>query len=195
MNAFFLRPRPWQDEHRMCSTVFMKGRSCICDWSKNFSSSPSTTETKTICISIHQISEQQFSRLLIGSRNSEYPWIFTVLGRVSKWLLVSWQFQKITFVRKIKQLHQQIPRKRQHLACRCLQVDRKKNSCWICNKILKIWSPKHCQLKHDQTLTSDVFYLQKVPFWFLFNWFGKYKNSYPPQEPRSRCPKTTAKLI
>ena len=28
--------------------------------------------------SIYQISGQQFSRVLIGSRNSEYPWIFTV---------------------------------------------------------------------------------------------------------------------
>ena len=174
MNAFFLRPRPWQDEHRMCSTVFMKGRCCICDWSKNFSSSPSTTETKTISISIQKISEQQFSHLLIGPPNSEYPWIFTVLGRVSKWLLVSWQFQKITFLRKIKQLHQQIPRKRQHLACRCLQVDRKKKFLLNLQQNLKKWSPKHCQLKHEQTLTSDVFYLQKVPFWFLFNWFGKY---------------------
>ena len=30
-------------------------------------------------ISIYQISGQQFSRVLIGSRNSEYPWLFTVL--------------------------------------------------------------------------------------------------------------------
>ena len=29
--------------------------------------------------SIHQISGWQFSRVLIGSRSSEYPWIFTVL--------------------------------------------------------------------------------------------------------------------
>ena len=29
--------------------------------------------------SIYQISGQQFSRVLIGSRNSEYPWLFTVL--------------------------------------------------------------------------------------------------------------------
>ena len=28
--------------------------------------------------SIYQISGKQFSRVLIGSRNSEYPWIFTV---------------------------------------------------------------------------------------------------------------------
>ena len=29
--------------------------------------------------SIYQVSGQQFSRVLIGSRNSEYPWLFTVL--------------------------------------------------------------------------------------------------------------------
>ena len=29
--------------------------------------------------SIYQISGKQFSHVLIGSRNSEYPWIFTVL--------------------------------------------------------------------------------------------------------------------
>ena len=32
-----------------------------------------------LTISIYQISGKQFSRVLIGSRNSEYPWIFTVL--------------------------------------------------------------------------------------------------------------------
>ena len=32
-----------------------------------------------ISISIYQISGQQFSHVLIGSRNLEYPWIFTVL--------------------------------------------------------------------------------------------------------------------
>jgi len=30
-------------------------------------------------ISIYQISGKQFSRVLIGSRNSEYSWLFTVL--------------------------------------------------------------------------------------------------------------------
>ena len=34
---------------------------------------------RIIIISIYQISGQQFSRILIGSRNLEYPWIFTVL--------------------------------------------------------------------------------------------------------------------
>ena len=39
--------------------------------------------------------DSKFSRVLIGSRkyNSEYPWIFTVLGRDSKWLLFSRQFR------------------------------------------------------------------------------------------------------
>ena len=35
--------------------------------------------TIIIVISIYQISGQQFSRVLIASRNSEYPWIFPVL--------------------------------------------------------------------------------------------------------------------
>ena len=35
-------------------------------------------------ISIYQISGWQFLRALIGSRNSEYPWIFTVLQRERK---------------------------------------------------------------------------------------------------------------
>jgi len=36
--------------------------------------------------------------VLIGSLNSEYPWIFIVLGRDSKWLLVPCQFQKMILV-------------------------------------------------------------------------------------------------
>ena len=48
MKAFFSRPRFWRDEHRMCSIVFIKGRSCICHWSKNFITTPNTTERKTI---------------------------------------------------------------------------------------------------------------------------------------------------
>ena len=40
-------------------------------------------------VSIYQISEQQFSRVLIGSRNSEYPWLFTVLRPEPRWRLVS----------------------------------------------------------------------------------------------------------
>ena len=35
--------------------------------------------TEINVISIYQISEKQFSRVLIGSRNLEYPWQFTVL--------------------------------------------------------------------------------------------------------------------
>ena len=35
--------------------------------------------TKLSFVSIYEISGWQFSRVLIGSRNLEYPWIFTVL--------------------------------------------------------------------------------------------------------------------
>ena len=35
-------------------------------------------------INIYQIKGYQFSRVLIGSRNSEYPWIFTVLRTARK---------------------------------------------------------------------------------------------------------------
>ena len=35
--------------------------------------------TKLSFVSIFEISGWQFSRVLIGSRNLEYPWIFTVL--------------------------------------------------------------------------------------------------------------------
>ena len=38
----------------------------------------------TFFISIYQISGWQFSRVLIGSRNVEYPWIFTVLRTARK---------------------------------------------------------------------------------------------------------------
>ena len=37
----------------------------------------------------------------------------------------------------------------------------------------KKWSPKHCQLKHKQTLTKWRLLFTKS-FWFLSNWFGKY---------------------
>ena len=40
-------------------------------------------------VSVYQISEQQFSRALIGSRNSEYPWLLTVLLPEPRWRLVS----------------------------------------------------------------------------------------------------------
>ena len=41
---------------------------------------PRSHKTITIVvITIYQISGQQFSRILIGSRNSEYPWLFTAL--------------------------------------------------------------------------------------------------------------------
>ena len=41
-------------------------------------------KVEVITFSIYQISGQQFSRVLIGSRNSEYPWLFTVLRRERK---------------------------------------------------------------------------------------------------------------
>ena len=49
--------------------------------------------------SIYQISEQQFSRVLIGSRNSEYPWLFTVLRPKPRWRLVSRRSRKTKFER------------------------------------------------------------------------------------------------
>ena len=42
--------------------------------------------TEVNVISIYQISEKQFSRVLIGSRNLEYPWQFTVLLFISSLL-------------------------------------------------------------------------------------------------------------
>ena len=47
-----------------------------------------------IIISIYQISKWQFSLVLIGSRNSECPWLFTVLRPEPRWRLVSRQFRK-----------------------------------------------------------------------------------------------------
>ena len=38
-----------------------------------------TLKEITVIISIYQISKLQFSRVLIGSRISKYPWLFTVL--------------------------------------------------------------------------------------------------------------------
>ena len=42
--------------------------------------------------SIYQISEWQFSRVLIGSRNSQYHWLFIVFRPASRWRLVSKPF-------------------------------------------------------------------------------------------------------
>ena len=50
-------------------------------------------------ISIYQISEKQFSRVFIGSCNSEYPWLLTVLRPQPKWRLISRHFWKTKFVR------------------------------------------------------------------------------------------------
>ena len=69
-----------------------------------FSSSVKKTELMqpdpqgfSVFVALSGDSLKRFSRVLIGSRNSEYPWIFTVLGRDSKWLVVSQQFRKIIF--------------------------------------------------------------------------------------------------
>ena len=43
--------------------------------------------------SIYQIGEQHFSRVLTGSRNSEYPWPFTVLWPEERWRLASRHFR------------------------------------------------------------------------------------------------------
>ena len=69
-------------------------------------------------ISIHQISGKLFSRVLIGSHNSECPRIFVVLGRDST-------VSKDEILAVNEQLQQQMPRKRQNLAFRCLPVGRK----------------------------------------------------------------------
>ena len=41
--------------------------------------------------------DSDFRAFWLAPRNSEYPWIFTVLRRDSKWLLVSRQFPKMKF--------------------------------------------------------------------------------------------------
>ena len=52
-----------------------------------------------VSIRIYQISEYQFLRVLIGSRNSEYPWLFTVLRPEPRWRLVLRHFGKTEFER------------------------------------------------------------------------------------------------
>ena len=46
--------------------------------------------TEVNVISIYQISENQFSRVLIGSRKFEYPWQFTVLLFISSLLYLNY---------------------------------------------------------------------------------------------------------
>ena len=107
------------------------------------------------------------SRVLIGSRNSDYPWIFAVLGRDSKWLLVS--KDEILAVNEPAVPTNTKKKKRQNLACRRLLVYRKKMFLLNMQQNKKKNDPRrHCQLQRIQTL-SDVFYLQKVPFSFLSN--------------------------
>ena len=54
-------------------------------------------------LSIHRISEKQFSRVLIGSCNSEDHWVFTVLRPEPRWRLVSRHFRKTKFEQYIMQ--------------------------------------------------------------------------------------------
>ena len=62
---------------------------------------------------------------LIGSRNSEYPWLFTVLRPEPRWRVVSRHFRKTKFELQMKQSYEQIPRKRRTLSSRRLLVGRK----------------------------------------------------------------------
>ena len=53
-------------------------------------------------------------------------------------------------------------KKRQNLACWCLQVGRK-----ICHKIINKMIPKTLSIEMiNKPKQNDVFYLQKVRFWF-----------------------------
>ena len=69
-----------QSENGKCGWTYNKKSKNKRHTSKHFANK------KKICIyiyiyifSIYQISGQQFSRVLIGSCDSEYPWLFTVL--------------------------------------------------------------------------------------------------------------------
>ena len=95
-------------------------------------------------------------RVPTGSRNSEYPWIFTVLGRDSKWLLVSRQFQK---------MKQQIPKRDKIWLVGVYWSEEK-----ICHKIIKKMIPKTLSIEMiNKPKQNDVFYLQKSSFLILSN--------------------------
>ena len=81
----------------------------------------------------------------------------------------------------MKQLHQQIPRKRQNLACRCLLVGRKKLSYWICNKIIKNDPGTQSIETIKKILTKWHLLFTKSSFLILSSCFGKYQNHYPSQ--------------
>ena len=115
-------------------------------------------QRKVFVFSIYQISGQHISRFLIGSRNWEYLWISTVLGRDSKWLFVSRQFRKMKFLTVNEAAAPTNTAKKETQFGLSVFTGRQK-------KILllnlqhnhKRWSPKHCALKRKQTL-SDVLY-------------------------------------
>ena len=52
---------------------------------------------------IYQIIGQQFLRVLIGSHNSEYPLLFTILRPEPRWRLFQRHFRKTKFERYLKQ--------------------------------------------------------------------------------------------
>ena len=79
----------------------------------------------------------------------------------------------------MKQLLQQVPRKRQNLACRRLLVCRKKFSYWLCNKIIEKWSPKHFQLQRKKILTK--WRLLFTIFYFHPTDLVNTKRTIPPQ--------------
>ena len=58
-----------------------------------------TPKASLFLISIYQINEQQFSHVLIGSCNSEYPWLVNVLRTEPRWPLVLRHFRKTKFER------------------------------------------------------------------------------------------------
>ena len=63
----------------------------------------------------------------------------------------------------------------------CLLVGRGKFSRWVCNKIIKNDPRNTINWNVNKLSQRDVFYFQKVYFWFLSNWLGNYWNNYPPQ--------------
>ena len=79
-------------------------------------------------VSIYQVSEQQFSRALIGSPNSEYPWLFTVLRREPRWRLVSrFSEEEICAINEV--VVQTNTKKATNFGLSCLLVDRKLFQC------------------------------------------------------------------
>ena len=84
------------------------------------------------------------ARFDLIARNSEYPWLFTVLPQEPRWRLVSTHFRQME-----QSYTKQIPRQQRTLAFRSLPVGRKIFSCRYCNQIVIInltRSPKCLQI-------------------------------------------------